>query len=107
MASHIKEIIDRTHEMAVGETYFLSSLYDKDGAWVRVLKATTETNGAGWPSTVTYKVLESVGDARYYTERIGKTGTCNATNLYEQRHHAAHAHKYRHSDWAANSCDCA
>jgi hypothetical protein len=76
----------RTAQIIVGNTYFLSSFYDKEGAMVKVLKKSTAINGAGWASTVTVEVLAYVGDgpsSSYYTP--GKITTVNASNLYERR----------------------
>ncbi len=87
----------RTKAIKVGGTYFLSSFYDKDGAIVKIISTSTKVNKCGWPSTVEYKVIEAVGDQstrRYYTD--GKEGTCNASNLYENRVDASAARKFAH-----------
>lgn len=81
----------RTDEIVVGNIYFLSNFYDKSGCFVRVTNKSHKTNRAGWPSTVSYIVLEAVGDdaaKSYYAP--GTTGTCNASNLYERRACAGH-----------------
>jgi hypothetical protein len=62
----------RTAEIVLGGTYFLSSFYDKDGCMVKVCSKSTKLNGAGWPSTVTVEVLEPLGDdagKAYYAHR--------------------------------------
>jgi hypothetical protein len=76
----------RTAEIVIGNTYFLSSFYDQEGAMVKVLDKSTATNNAGWASSVKVEVLEYVGDgptSSYYTP--GKVVTVNASNLYERR----------------------
>ena len=85
----------RTAEMVVGDTYWLSSFYDKDGAFVQVTSATTKTNSAGWPSSVAFRVVES----HYSGYPVGHTGTCNASNLYERREMSSHHEKYKNSSW--------
>lgn len=75
--------IKRTAEIVIGDTYFLSSFYDKTGAVVKVIDKSTAENSCGWNSTVTVEVLHSIDDAHY---KPGKTHTVNATNLYEQRY---------------------
>lgn len=87
-------IINRTNEIEVGKVYFLSSFYDKDGAFVKVLAKSTKKNLAGWPSSVRYEVIETVGEDRSAFYAKGKIGTCNATNLYEQREKASAETKY-------------
>jgi hypothetical protein len=84
----------RTAEIKVGETYFLSSFYDKSGAMVRVEEKSTLLNKAGWPSSVTVTVLEEVGENAGAFYRAGNTITCNATNLYEKRENASTSAKY-------------
>lgn len=84
----------RTAQIVVGNTYFLSSFYDKDGCMVRVHSKSTEKNSAGWPSTVKVVVLEPLGDDAgkdYYA--VGTVHTCNATNLYEKRSDASHTRR--------------
>jgi hypothetical protein len=84
----------RTAQIVVGNTYFLSSFYDKDGCLVEVLSKSTKKNSAGWPSTVEVKVLEPLGDDAgkdYYA--IGTVHTCNATNLYDKRSDASHTRR--------------
>lgn len=86
--------IKRTNEIVVGSTYFLSSFYEREGAMVKVLGKSTKVNGAGWPSTVEYEVVEVVGPmvtGAFYS--VGKVGACNASNLYEHREDAAHGTK--------------
>ena len=78
----------RTDEIVVRGRYFLSSFYDKDGSWVEVLDKSHKTNSAGWPSSVTYRVLESVGGLGAHP--VGHEGICNASNLYERREDASH-----------------
>ena len=86
-------IKNRNSQIKVGGIYFLSSFYDKDGVFVKILAKSDKVNRCGFPSTITYEVRELVGDANasYYT--IGKVGTCNATNLYEERALANHSKK--------------
>jgi hypothetical protein len=84
----------RTAEIVVGNTYFLSSFYDQEGATVKVLDKSTKKNKCGWASTVTVEVLQYVGDgpsSSYYS--VGKVTTVNASNLYERREHANHQYK--------------
>jgi len=84
----------RTAQIMVGNTYFLSSFYDKDGCMVRVHAKSTKKNSAGWPSTVTVVVLEPLGDdagKSYYA--VGTVHTVNATNLYENRSDASHTRR--------------
>ena len=89
-----RKIINRTNQIVVGKTYFLSSFYDKDGTWVKVLEKSTKINSAGWPSSVSYKIIEPVGDCvNWEWHQAGRTGTCNATNLYENRADASHSAK--------------
>ena len=78
------EIKARTAEIVVGNRYFLSSFYG-NGAWVRVTSKSTEINMCGWPSTVTYESIEPVGTAFNVQKHFapGKTGTVNASNLYD------------------------
>lgn len=87
-----KSCIEKTNKIVVGDTYFLSSFYDKDGAFVEVLSKSTEKNDAGWNSSVEIKILESVGDnvlaPSFYA--IGKIHTVNAANLYKTRELASH-----------------
>lgn len=84
------KIIARTNAIVVGDKYFLSSFYDKSGAWVIVEAKSTKKNSAGWPSSVSYRVIESVDDTYH---GVGHMGTCNATNLYETREAASHINK--------------
>ena len=89
-----------TEALTLGGRYFLSSFWDKSGAWVRVIAKSTKTNSAGWPSSVTYVVIEPE-DHRgnpFHLDNYapGTQGICNATNLYKVREHAAHRHKYPH-----------
>ncbi len=84
----------RTAQIVVGDTYFLSSFYDKDGCMVRVHAKSTEKNSAGWPSSVKVVVLEPLGDdANKPHYAAGTVHTCNATNLYEKRSDASHTRK--------------
>ena len=89
-----RKIIDRTNQIVVGKTYFLSSFYDKDGEYVTILDKSTKINSMGWPSTVTYETIEPVGDCVDKAwHQPGRTGTCNASNLYENRADASHTAK--------------
>ena len=91
-----QKIRNRTAEIVKGKIYWLSSFYEKDGAYVRVLDASTKTNSVGWPSTVLYEVVEPIGDCateEWYKPNV--QGTCNATNLYENRNDSSHASKAR------------
>mgnify|MGYP003656245238 CR=1 FL=1 len=95
-----QQIRDRTAEIVKGKIYWLSSFYDKDGAYVRVLDASTITNSAGWPSTVLFEVVEPIGDCEdkeWYKQ--GVQSICNATNLYENRNDSSHYSKYGHLAW--------
>lgn len=95
-AAAMKRIIAATEALVIGKTYFLSSFYDKDGCWVKVLSKSTKLNRCGWPSSVEIEVLEPVGDDKgkpYYAP--GTKHSCNATNLYEKQEMAAHKVKYK------------
>ena len=83
----------KTQALEIGKVYFLSSFYDKEGAWIAVLDKSTKINKCGWPSTVTYEVIEKVGNTKYYQE--GNTGTCNASNLYKKREQASRKARFR------------
>ena len=94
-----KRIEARTHEIVAGDTYWLSSFRDTDGVWVKVTDTSTKKNRAGWNSTVTYEVLRV--DAPSYPHMltsdmyaVGAIGTCNATNLYENREDSSFAAKH-------------
>lgn len=82
----------RTAEIKINGMYFLSSFHDRSGAIVRVLDKSTKRNRAGFNSTVTVVVVESVDDPYYKT---GAVHTCNATNLYESRELASPQNKYK------------
>jgi hypothetical protein len=86
----VARIKARTAEIKIGETYFLSSFYDKAGAMVRVDAKSTKLNSAGWPSTVSVTVLEEIGENSGTFYRPGNVITCNATNLYERIEMANH-----------------
>src|SRR4030067_3836100 len=85
-----RRIIARNNQIEIGKIYFLSSFYGKEGAYVRVTAKSTKENRCGWPSTVSYEVVESV-NSQYYTKHLN--GNCNATNLYESRELAANPYK--------------
>ena len=96
-----QRIKDATNALKIGGTYFLSSFYDKEGAMVKVLEATTKTNRAGWPSSVKVEVLEVITDrpnASYQFYKIGDIHTVNATNLYTKREDASHTAKWKGKD---------
>ena len=79
-------ILQRNREVRVGELYFLSSFYDVDGAWVRVLAKSDAVNSAGWPSSISIQVEEPVGsEAKRSFYAKGSIHTCNATNLHKNR----------------------
>ena len=89
-----KQIEARTNEIVIGDTYWLSSFGDSNGHYVKVIDTSTKQNRAGWNSTVTYEVVSS--DVPSYPHMltmdmyaVGAIGTCNATNLYENRKDAA------------------
>lgn len=91
-----KKVSDRTDSIVVGNTYFLSSFYDVEGAMVKVLSKSSEANAkkensCGWASSVNVQVLESI-ESDYY--KIGACHTCNATNLYDNRHMASASVKF-------------
>ena len=79
-----KKVSDCTDKIKVGETYFLSSFYDKEGAMVKVLKKSKKKNRLGFNSTITVEVIEPL-DPTYQYYKVGAVHTCNATNLYEKR----------------------
>jgi hypothetical protein len=87
-------IIARTKEIKIGQIYFLSSFYEKDGAMVEVLSKSTKLNSCGWPSSVSVKVIEPLGsDVQKPFYATGTVHSVNATNLYERREDAG-AKKY-------------
>lgn len=95
-----QQIKDKTDSVKVGQVYFLSAFYDSDGAMVKVLGKSHKINGAGWPSTVEYEVVERIGDTYKHHETfyaIGKRGTCNASNLYETREMASPSVRFAQS----------
>ena len=96
MTTH-ERIKARTKEIVVGGAYFLSSFFEKDGAMVKIISTSTEINSAGWPSTVEYEVLKRIGKTRHVITHYpkGRTGTCNATNLYENREDASHSNRLK------------
>lgn len=73
----------RNAAIVVGAVYFLSDFYDKSGAMVRVTAKSDDINAAGWPSKISYDVIETIGESRHYG------GTCNSANLYATRADAA------------------
>ena len=82
-------IKNRNAQLEVGGTYFLSIFYDVDGVFVKVLAKSDKMNRCGFPSTITYEVIERVGAAGGHY-KIGKVGTCNSSNLYGDRVLANH-----------------
>lgn len=75
----------------VGQVYFLSNFYDKEGAMVRVVsKSNKVKNKAGFYSIVNVEILES--DYHYY--KVGEMHTVNASNLYERRELASASRKW-------------
>lgn len=87
----------RTDEIEIGKVYFLSSFYDKDGAFVKVLSKSHKLNNAGWPSSVEYEVVSRYGDSYPHHEKfyaVGARGSCNASNLYEKREMASHEYRF-------------
>jgi hypothetical protein len=86
-----KRVYQKHTEIKIGGTYFLSSFYDKEGATVKVLSTSRKQNRCGWNSSVNVEIL----DSNYHYYKIGGTHTVNATNLYENRHHASAEYKYR------------
>jgi len=97
-------------ELEIGGTYFLSSFYEKDGAWVKVLSVDAK---AKWPSA-TIEVLEPLGrDLEHVQWAIdrnlgptffspGKVHSVNPTNLYKNRDDASHAAKFGPDSKAAS-----
>jgi hypothetical protein len=82
----------KTHAIIVGDRYFMSDFFEREGAFVIVKSKSTEINAAGWPSTVQVEVVEPVGytldfDKRYYG--VGTLHNVNASNLYTDRALAA------------------
>ena len=81
-----------TAALVVGKTYFLSDFGDT-GPMVEVVEKSTKVNSAGWPSTVTVKVVDLHNyDGSYYF--MGKVTTVNATNLYAEPRLASAAFKF-------------
>lgn len=101
-----KDISDRTDEIEVGKSYWLSTFHDKDGAYVKVSKKSKKQNSAGWNSTVHVEVTELHTTYPHMEESYaaGTIHTVNATNLYDDRHESNHTHKFRHQDWIENPC---
>jgi hypothetical protein len=92
-----EECKQKTDAIEVGARYFLSSFYDKEGAWVKVLGKSHKVNRAGWPSTVEVEVEEFVAEANvapssHYAP--GKVITVNASNLYANRADSSHRAQY-------------
>lgn len=81
-----KRVSDKTDSVTVGQTYFLSSFYDVEGAIVKVISKSKQENSCGWKSSVVVEVLESI-ESDYY--KIGAIHTCNATNLYDNKKSAS------------------
>ena len=81
-----------------GGRYFLSSFHEKDGGWVRLI-------GYKPGGHVVVEMLKPVGCvSAHYTP--GRRSCAHPSNLYNSRHDASHAHKYRHHDWCERKCDC-
>ena len=93
-----KDISDRTDEIEVGKSYWLSTFHDKDGAYVKVSKKSKKQNSAGWLHTSYPHMEESYA--------VGTIHTVNATNLYNDRHESSHTHKFRNQDWMETPCGC-
>lgn len=86
-----KKVAEAHNRIVVGNTYFLSNFYDKEGATVRVVsKSNRSKNKAGFYSIVNVEILES--DYHYY--KVGETHTVNAANLYERREDASASHRW-------------
>ena len=103
-----KDISDRTDEIEVGKTYWLSTFHDKDGAYVKVLMKSKKQNRAGWNSTVHVEVTELHTSYPHMEESYAKgtVRTVNATNLYDDRHESSHTHKFRNQDLMETPCGC-
>jgi len=103
-----KRISDRTDEIEVGKTYWLSSFHDQDGAYVKVLKKSKKENRAGWNSTVHVAVTELDSSYAHHEKfyALDTVHTVNATNLYDDRHESSHTHKFRNHDWMETPCGC-
>jgi len=81
------ECIARTKELVVGNRYWISQDWEHTGAWVKILEKSTEMNSVGLPSTVKIEVLEDESPDGAY--RVGMVKTMNATQIYDERHHAS------------------
>jgi hypothetical protein len=103
-----KDISDRTDEIEVGKSYWLSTFHDRDGAYVKVSKKSKKQNSAGWNSTVHVEVTELHTSYPHMEESyaVGTIHTVNATNLYNDRHESSHTHKFRNQDWMETPCGC-
>ena len=89
-----KKCESATDKLRVGQVYFLSSFYDKEGAFVKVIEKSKTQNFGGWNSSVTVEVLDNLGfNERVYP--VGSIHSVNATNLYEKREMASHSAKYQ------------
>jgi hypothetical protein len=92
-------VLARNRELVVGRTYFLSHFYDLDGSFVVVESVSDAENRAGWPSTVTVRVVEHGTDDPTSSSRrsypVGRVTTVNSTNLYETRESASAAARLR------------
>jgi hypothetical protein len=92
-------IIAATEALVIGDTYFLSSFHDREGANVKVLSKSTAINSCGWPSSVVVEVIEPIGYAETSYQATssyapGTLHTVNATNLYKQRADASPQRKF-------------
>lgn len=76
----------KTSKIVIGEIYFLSEFYDKDGAMVEVLSK--PKSDSDWNTSVEYKVLEKIGTSYDYYY-VGKIGICGGQNLYKNRSDAS------------------
>jgi len=86
-----QKVAEAHNRIVVGQTYFLSNFYDKEGAMVRVVsKSNRRRNKAGFFSIVNVEILES--DYHYY--KVGETHTVNAANLYLRREDASASRRW-------------
>jgi len=83
------QMISATNKLVIGKTYFLSSFYERDGAFVRVLSKSTAKNSAGWPSSIEVEVIEPIGgNTTLLHFAPGTKHIVNALNLYRERQDA-------------------
>lgn len=94
---NMNAIKEKTNSLNVGELYFLSNFYAKEGCTVKVLSKSTATNSCGFPSSVKVQVIEQLDIPNYSKDyyAIGKVLVVNACNLYKNRYDASSEAKFK------------